>query len=103
MSPATNFADYIEQNVRLAILKAIGGQIDGTLNETLIKRALEVDGHRKNIPYIRNQMRFLERDALAIRVIEADDKLVGVLLPLGRDHLERRVRLEGVEPPEDGT
>jgi hypothetical protein len=94
----TDFRQYIAADVRLIILRELVVQPDYRLNETLLLRVLETFGHRKSRDYLRDQLRWLDEMA-AVTLTEAGTVLIAELTRRGRDHVERRVVIEGIARP----
>jgi hypothetical protein len=94
----TDFRRYIAADVRLIILRELASQPDYRLNETLLLRVLETFGHRRSRDYLRDQLRWLEEMG-AVTLTEAGTVLIAELTRRGRDHVERRVVIEGVARP----
>ena len=94
----TDFRAFIAADVRLIILRELMGQADYRLNEVLLSRVLETFGHRKSRDYLRNQLRWLE-DLGAVTLAEAGTVIIAELTRRGRDHVERRVVIEGIARP----
>jgi hypothetical protein len=59
---------------------------------------LETFGHRKSRDYLRDQLRWLEEMG-AVTLTEAGTVLIAELTRRGRDHVERRVVIEGIARP----
>jgi hypothetical protein len=98
---ATSYKDFVDQNVRLIILKALAGEDHASMNDALLEYQLELFGYRKTREYLRNQMRWLESEAGAVRLEEAGTALIATLTKTGRYHVERKRFLEGVQRPSD--
>jgi hypothetical protein len=94
----TDFRAFIAADVRLIILRELMGQADYRLNEVLLSRVLETFGHRKSRDYLRDQLRWLE-DLGAVTLAEAGTVMIAELTRRGRDHVERRVVIEGIARP----
>jgi len=95
------YKDFVDQNVRLIILKALAMETNASLNDSLLERELEVFGYKRTREYLRNQMRWLETEAGAVRISAAGTALIATLTRTGRDHVERRLVLEGIQRPGD--
>lgn len=99
MSP---LADAIAADARLAILKELVRQVDGRLNEILVRRTLDVYGIRRDRDWIVTQLRKLEALG-AIELSDAGGVAVAKILPAGRDHVEERGVIEGVTRPHEAS
>jgi hypothetical protein len=94
----TDFRQYIAADVRLIILRELAAQPDYRLNETLLSRVLETFGHRKSRDYLRDQLRWLGEMG-AVTLTKAGTIMIAELTRRGRDHVERRVVIEGIARP----
>ncbi|MDD7908548.1 hypothetical protein PUV47_01355 [Pseudovibrio exalbescens] len=93
------YQEHVNQDVRLIILKALHEQDDYALNSSILQALLESYGHTESRSYIHNQLRWMERNVQAVKLTEAGSILVATLTSAGRDHVERRARLEGIKRP----
>jgi len=98
MSP--DYGDYVSANARLVMLKELAKQPAGTLNEALMARVLDVFGYRRSREWVRSQMRGLA-DVGAVELTEAGTVLIAKLRRQGRDHVEGRIVLDGIDPPSE--
>ncbi len=94
-----DYQEHINQDVRLIILKALYSQDDYALNSSILQSLLQSYGHTESRDYIHNQLRWMERTVQAVKITEAGSILVATLTSAGRDHVERRARLEGIKRP----
>nr|DAO37997.1 MAG TPA: hypothetical protein [Caudoviricetes sp.] len=92
---------YLDENIRLIILKALAAESNASLNDYAIEKALEEFGYNKTREYIRNQISWLETEASAVRTRSPGTAIIATLTKAGRDHLERRRFLVGVQRPSD--
>jgi hypothetical protein len=97
-----SYADHAAADCRLIILKALAGETDHRLNETLLQKILESFGHTKSRDYVRTQLNRLESLG-AVRLSAAGSIVVAELLGPGLDHVERRALLDGVLKPSPGV
>ncbi|OKP69617.1 hypothetical protein BTE77_27900 [Ensifer adhaerens] len=98
---APNYKDFVDQNVRLVILKALALESHASLNDALIEYQLQLFGYNRTREYLRNQLRWLENEAGAIRIEEHGSAWIATLTRTGRYHVERKCFLEGVQRPGD--
>jgi len=98
-----DYQEHINQDVRLIILKALYDQDDYSLNSSILQSLLEGYGHTESRDYIHNQLRWMERNVQAVKLTPAGSILVATLTGAGRDHVERRGRLEGIKRPSPGV
>jgi hypothetical protein len=96
-----NYAEHTASDCRLIVLKALAGEADNRLNETMLAHVLQTFGHSKSRDYIRTQLRKLE-ELGAVELTEAGTVLVAGLCRPGLDHVERRAFLDGVLKPSIG-
>ena len=94
----SDFRQYIAADVRLIVLRELVAQPDYRLNETLLLRVLETFGHRRSRDYLRDQLRWLDEMG-AVTLTEAGTVMIAELTRRGRDHVERRVVIEGIARP----
>jgi hypothetical protein len=100
MSLTTDLNAAIARDARLAILNELAKQVDGRLNDQAMAHVLDVIGVRRSRDWVRTQLRALaELDAVLL--IDAGELLVAELTATGRDHVERRIIIEGVARPRD--
>lgn len=98
----SNLADAIAADARLQILRELKRQVDGRLNELLIRRTLDVFGIKRDRDWIATQLRKLEALG-AIELQPAGSVLVAKITALGRDFLDERVVIEGITPPSEAV
>jgi hypothetical protein len=90
----------LEADARLVILTELARQTDGRLNDTVLAAALDARGFRRSREWVRTQIaKLAELGALA--ATPAGSVVVAALTRAGRDHVERRSRIEGVARPQD--
>lgn len=85
---------------RLIILQELAKQTAARGNDQLMVRALDAYGISRSRAWVRTQLRALE-EIDAVQLDAAGDLLIVTLRTAGRDHVERRGRLEGVARPSD--
>ena len=98
----SSYDQFMTEDARLTILKALAAENDLRLNERLIAANLDRFGHRRSREWVRTQMRKLE-ELGAVKLTEAGTVLIAELTRVGLDHVERRAFLEGVERPSPET
>ena len=94
----SGYDQFMTEDARLTILKALAGENDLRLNERLIAATLDRFGHRRSREWLRTQLRKLE-ELGAAKITEAGTVMIAELTRAGLDHVERRAFLEGVERP----
>ena len=97
---ATSFADHLDRDARLTMLKALAEQIDDRLNEVSLVRALDAFGYRRSREYVRTQLRKMA-EVGAVKLVEAGTVMVAEITRDGRQHLERRIILDGIARPQE--
>jgi hypothetical protein len=98
----SDLANAIAGDARLMILKELNRQVDGRMNELLLRRVLDIYGIRRDRDWIATQLRKLE----VLGAIEVQDNggvLVARILAAGRDHVEERAIIEGVTRPSEAA
>lgn len=95
-----SYKDLFTADARLCMLKELGNQIDGRLNEAVLTSVLDAFGYRKSRDWVRTQLRAMD-ELGAVNVTEVGSVLVAALTKLGRAHLERREIVEGISRPSD--
>ncbi|WP_246681445.1 hypothetical protein [Candidatus Tokpelaia sp.] len=96
-----NYDDFLATDARLIILKELAQQPGHSANQTILLKVLDTFGHRRSREWVRQQMRYLA-DMNAVQMTEAGTVLIARLKQAGRDHLEHRIKLEGVDAPSEG-
>ncbi len=96
-----DYRNYIDENIRLIILKALAAEDSAALNDFLIMKQLEGFGFAKTPDYVRNQLLWLEKQTGAVRTSILGTAMVATLTKVGRWHVERRHFLEGIQRPSD--
>lgn len=92
--------DQIAADARLIILRELARQSDARLNDVVLARVLDAMGVARSRDWLRTQLRRLA-ELEAIRLDEVATVYVATLRQAGRDHVDRRVLLEGVSRPAD--
>lgn len=90
------YSDHYDATARLTILRALANETDYRLNDTLLMRTLEAFAIKRGRGYLRNQLRWLEQEASAVKLHEVGTVMIAELTETGLDHVERRVVLDGV-------
>lgn len=93
-------ADALAADARLTILRELAAQMDGRLNELMLKRALDLFGIRRDRDWIGTQLRKLEALG-AIELQQSGETLVARISPAGRDHLDERAIIAGITRPHE--
>jgi len=93
-----SFDVFLTEDARLVILKALAGETNATLNETILVRVLETFGHTRSREWVRTQLLKLA-ELGAVRNVEAGTVMIATLTQAGLDHVERRSVIAGVARP----
>ena len=96
-----SYTERVSRDIRLLILQAVADEDDEHLSDTLIVRKLEQFAHRKSRDFVRNELRWLEKQVGAVEIIEHGEAFVAKLTAAGRNHVNRRAFLEGVARPNE--
>lgn len=99
---ADEYKKWVDENIRLIILKDLADpRSGGSTNTFLIQKSIERFSYRKSRDYIRNQLLWLESEVGAVRTRTEGTETSAEITRAGRDHVERRIVLAGVQPPGD--
>jgi hypothetical protein len=93
-----SMTQIISAEARLIMLREIDAQSDGRLNSNLLVAALETYGITKSRDWVHDELRWLA-DIGAVKVNEAGTVRIATITAKGRDHVERRVAIEGIKRP----
>lgn len=99
---SNDYKKWVDENIRLIILKDLADpKLGGTTNTFFIQKRLERFSYRKSRDYIRNQLLWLENEVGAIVTSTEGTETSAEITRRGRDHVERRTVLAGVQVPGD--
>ena len=93
-----SFSDFLTEDARLVILKALAQETNATLNEAILTRVLETFGYKWSRDKVRTQILKLA-ELGALRTTEAGSVVIATLTQAGLDHVERRSEISGVARP----
>ena len=97
-----NYRQWVDENIRLIILKDLADpKSGGSTNTFLVQKSLERFSYRKSRDYIRNQLLWLEAEAGAVVTRTEGTETSAVITHSGRDHVEGRQVLNGIQRPGD--
>lgn len=88
----------IRKEARLIMLRALDEQADGRLNSELLRLSLEGYGITKSRDWVHDELGWLAGMG-ALALAEAGSVRVAAITAKGRDHVERRIVIEGVKRP----
>ena len=94
--------DRIRAEARLIILRALGEQVNYSLNESLLQETLETFGIYKPRDWLREELNRMA-DLGAVTVTVAGSVMVATATRKGLDHVERRLVIEGIKRPSPGV
>lgn len=93
-----DYKKWVDENIRLIILKDLADpRSGGSTNTFLIQKSLERFSYRKSRDYIRNQLLWMEENAGAIKTRTEGTETSAVITRAGRDHVEGRHHLAGIQ------
>ena len=95
---ATDFAQIMREEARLIILKALGEQMNESLNSSMMEPVLARFAINMPRPWIHQQLEYLET-MNAVTIMNAGTVKIATLTELGRRHLDRQCAIEGVKRP----
>lgn len=93
-----SMADLIRAEARLIALRALAEEANFSLSETLLVAVLEAFGISKSREWMREEMTRLDEIG-AVTLRHAGSVMIATLTNKGRDHVERRLVIEGVKRP----
>lgn len=92
----------VREHARLSILRVLAEETDGTLNSGILQDHLVRFGISKPREWIHDELGWLASMG-AITVTEAGSVRIAMITGKGLDHVERRVRIEGIKRPSPGS
>lgn len=93
------YPELYDQEVRLTILKGLADEDNGRLSDAMLMLVFEAFAINKSREYLRNQLRWLEREAGAVRLRQAGTAVIAELTDAGMAHVRRKTLIEGIKPP----
>ncbi|MDQ0454704.1 VpaChn25_0724 family phage protein [Rhizobium paknamense] len=97
----SDFNEFLTEDARLVVLKALAQESNATLNETILTRILEMFGHNRSREWVRTQLSKLS-ELGAVRTTQAGSVVIASLTQAGLDHVERRSFISGIAKPSLG-
>lgn len=99
---AEDYKKWVDENIRLIILKDLADpQSGGSTNTFLIQKSLERFSYKKSRDYVRNQLLWMEENAGAVKTRTEGTETSAIITRTGRDHVEGRHHLAGIQRPGD--
>jgi hypothetical protein len=93
--------DIVTEDARLWTLRELQKQVDGRLNEILIRRVLDTKyGINRDRDWVVTQLRKLEMLGV-IELIPTGTVLVAKISPIGRNFLDEQIVVEGITLPSE--
>jgi hypothetical protein len=90
--------NFISAEARLIVLRELQAQPGYSLNDAMLQTVLESFGITRSRDWLREELRWLvEMGAIATR--DAGSVKIAVLTDKGRDHVERRIVIDGIKRP----
>jgi len=86
----------VKEEARLVMLRELAAQPHYSLNEALLDATLAAFGIVRPRPWVREEMRYLETVGAA-RITEAGSVLIATMTAKGREHVERRLVIDGIK------
>ena len=96
------FQGLVREEGRLIILRSLNEDAGGELNSSLLQRHLESFGVRKTREWLHEELRALAEIG-AVYVVKWETIHVAMITAKGRDHVERRIVIEGIKRPSPGA
>lgn len=93
-----NYQEHKTRDLRLVLLKSLSKQPGFKANETVLQIEAEAFGHACSRDVIRSEMRKLE-ELGAASLAEAGSVLVATLTRRGKEHVEAKTVIDGVNQP----
>jgi len=92
-------SDRIREHARLIILRDLAEQPDGRWNSEALREDLELRwGINRPRAFVHDELRWLDMMG-AVTLVETGSVLIAAITQKGIDHVERRIRIEGVKRP----
>jgi len=94
-----SMGDVIREHARLIILRDLAEQSDGRWNSEALREDLELRwAINRPRDWVHEELRWLEMMG-AVTLVESASVLIASITQKGLDHVERRIRIEGVKRP----
>lgn len=97
----TDFRAFEAERIRYLLLKELAAQETASWTLTMLVRAIKVAGYPKSPEYLLNQLRWLEREVMAVKLVPAGAEYAVQLRSAGRRHVDRVQPLVGVDLPDE--
>lgn len=93
-----SMAKIISEEARLIILRELDKQPDGRLSSSLLTSVLESFGITRSRDWLHDELRWLAEIG-AVAITDVASVRIASLTAKGRDHVERRIVIEGIKRP----
>lgn len=94
-----SYQEAIDEEMRLCLLKALYDMHDYQANDSVLKRIADASAFNRSRQNIVSQLKVLE-DVGAVALDQRENATIATLTEKGRDHVERRIELTGVQRPD---
>ncbi|MEQ8747338.1 hypothetical protein [Pyruvatibacter sp.] len=95
-----SYAEYMMEDRRLVVLRALYQEADRRLNEAVLQRVLEGFGHRVARHAVREVLDWLvEVRAIRVETFGSGQVYIAELLERGEDHVAGRTLINGIARP----
>lgn len=94
----TDYSQWMREDARLIILKALSARTDETLHSGYLELELRRFGIREDRDWIHDELRWLQSHG-AVTLLEAGTVLVATLTEKGARHLQRDIAISGIKRP----
>ena len=88
----------IREHARLIVLRVLAAEANGASNSSALQDHLQLYGINKPRDWLHEELRWLA-DIGAVTLTDMDTVRIASITAKGLDHVERRVRIEGVKRP----
>jgi hypothetical protein len=93
-----SFDRIFRESARLTILRALADEPNDALNDSMLQAVLETFGINRSREWLRDELRVIA-ELGAITITVAGSVRIAQLTAKGRDHVERRILIEGIKRP----
>lgn len=96
-----DYQQFIIEDIRLIILRALAAEDNGTMHEGRLEFELQRFGYNKTREFIRNQLTWLESEVAAVRTSIAGTVMIATIRKAGRSHIDSARFLPEVKRPSE--
>ncbi|MBQ7644120.1 MAG: hypothetical protein IJS84_03750 [Spirochaetales bacterium] len=99
---ANRFVNVFAEQQRIIILQMLNSDIDGCINNQLLRRGLETFGHNVSLDKVNTECAWLEdQGCVEVRILNDELRLV-TITGVGIDVVNRRRKIPGIDLPVKG-